>query len=186
MPRRLQSSCVATLYMGKLNQRVLHHLQISELEERTAQDEAFAALVIPSCGFQRPGAGRPGVTAVSGVPSTSTISRVRYGFSLWQLGHRRLKTWDFRCDDSAPSLAACRLPTMEGTGMGAVQCRHITPRKVGRSVSMVILVPRRDRARVLGSPNPTPKRLAGSSRMKTRTVEIRERTVSRSKLYATN
>jgi hypothetical protein len=75
---------------------------------------------------------------------------VRYGFSLWHEGHRRLKTWDLRWDHSAPSAAACMLPTMSGTGTGALQCRQITPRKVGRSVSMVIIKPHTNTIQVSG------------------------------------
>ena len=100
---------------------------------------------MPSRGYQRGGVGGSGDIAASAVPSKSTISRIRYGFSLWHWGHRILKTWDFRWDDSIPSFAdACRLPTMAGTGMGALQCRHTTPRKVWRSASIIIFDPRRE------------------------------------------
>jgi hypothetical protein len=75
----------------------------------------------------------------SGFPSKATISRVRYGFSFRQQGQRRLKTWDFLCKVSISSFEeAWKLPTIAGTGMGALQCKHTTPRKVERSVSLVI------------------------------------------------
>lgn len=106
---------------------------------RTVEGQALAARTIPSCGYQRTGEGRSGVIVISGVPSKSTISLVRYGFSLWHSGHRMLKTWEFRWGASVPLLQTCLLSTIAGTGMGALQCKHTTPRKVGRSVSMVIM-----------------------------------------------
>jgi len=117
---------------------------------RAAQGQAFATLVSPSWGYQRTGVGRSRVIVVSGFPSKSTISRVRYGFSLWQHGQRRLKTWDFRWDASVSSFATRKLPTMAGTGIGALQCRHTTPRKIVGSVSSVIVIPHWGAIRVFG------------------------------------
>src|SRR5271165_3439890 len=128
--------------------------------------QAFAAGVIPSWGYQRIGVGRSGVMALSGVPSNSTISLVRYGFSLWHCGQRMLKTCDFREDDPAPSFeGSCRLPTIAGTGIGALQCRHATPRYVWCSASIVIVfIPRLITIRVFWvNPHPTRTPLIRSS-----------------------
>jgi hypothetical protein len=114
-------SSVATLSRGISSERNPNQQRSDEYRDSPVQDQAFAALAIPSCGYQRTGAGRSGVIAVSGVPSKSTISLVRYGFSLWHWGHRILKTWDFRGDNSASSAAACSFATMAGTGIAALQ-----------------------------------------------------------------
>src|SRR6267154_2449783 len=75
----------------------------------------------------------------TGVPSKSTISPVRYGFSLWHEGQRRLNTGDFSRDAPASCISAVWMSrTIAGTGIGALQCRHTTPRKDCRSVSRVI------------------------------------------------
>jgi hypothetical protein len=118
----------------------MHNLE----EDRTVHGQALAALTIPFWEYQPTDVGSFEAIAGWDISSKSTISLVRYGFSLWQWGQRILKTWEFRCDSSASPLHACLLPTIAGTGIEALQCKHTTPRNVGRSVSMVILKPRRD------------------------------------------
>lgn len=113
----------------------------SNLNRTKRQNQALAVFARSFCWGKRTYVGRTNGIFISGDPSKSTISRVRYGFSLWQEEHRRVNTREFACDDSAcssPWMAFSWAPTTAGTGMGALQYRHTTPRKCWRSISRLI------------------------------------------------